>query len=107
MKELNELVKINDSNEIVLKEDVVKKIEEFNNAKKEIEYQEKLLKAGIMEAMEELDLKTLDIGNIHATYKDSYVRKSVDTNKLKRDGLYEIYEKETIVKPSIVLKVGD
>ena len=107
MKELNELVKINDSNEIVLKEDVVKKIEAFNDMKKEIEYQEKLLKAGIMEAMEELDLKTLDIGNIHATYKDSYVRKSVDTNKLKRDGLYEIYEKETIVKPSIVLKVGD
>lgn len=107
MKELNELVKINDSNEIVLKKDVVKKIEAFNDMKKEIEYQEKLLKAGIMEAMEELDLKTLDIGNIHATYKDSYVRKSVDTNKLKRDGLYEIYEKETIVKPSIVLKVGD
>ena len=107
MKELNELVKINDSNEIVLKEDVVKKIEEFNNAKKEIEYQEKLLKAGIMEAMEELDLKTLDIGNIHATYKDSYIRKSVDTKKLKEDGLYDVYEKETIVKPSIVLKVGD
>lgn len=107
MKELNELVKINDSNEIVLKEDVVKKIEAFNDMKKEIEYQEKLLKAGIMEAMEELDLKTLDIGNIHATYKDSYVIKSVDTNKLKRDGLYEIYEKETIVKPSIVIKVGD
>ena len=107
MKELNELVKINDSNEIVLKEDVVKKIEAFNDMKKEIEYQEKLLKAGIIEAMEEIDLKTLDIGNIHATYKDSYVRKSVDTNKLKRDWLYEIYEKETIVKPSIVLKVGD
>lgn len=107
MKELNELVKINDGNEIVLKEDVVKKIEEFNNAKKEIEYQEKLLKAGLLEAMEELNIKSLEIGNIHATYKDSYVRKSVDTNKLKRDGLYEIYEKETIVKPSIVMKVGD
>lgn len=107
MKELNELVKINDSNEIVLKEDVVKKIEAFNDVKKEIEYQEKLLKAGIMEAMEELDLKTLDIGNVHATYKDSYIRKSVDTKKLKEDGLYDVYEKETIVKPSIVLKVGD
>ena len=107
MKELNELVKINDSNEIVLKEDVVKKIEAFNDVKKEIEYQEKLLKAGIMEAMETLDLKTLDIGNVHATYKDSYIRKSVDTKKLKEDGLYDVYEKETIVKPSIVLKVGD
>ena len=107
MKELNELVKINDSNEIVLKEEVVKKIEEFNNAKKEIEYQEKLLKAGIMEAMEMLDLKTLDIGNVHAIYKDSYVRKSVDTKKLKEDGLYSIYKKETLVKPSIMLKVGD
>lgn len=107
MKELNELVKINDSNEIVLKEEVVKKIDEFNKAKKEVEYQEKLLKAGLQEAMETLAIKSLDIGNVHATYKDSYVRKSVDTAKLKRDGLYEIYEKETVVKPSIVLKVGD
>lgn len=107
MKELNELVTINDSNEIVLKEDVVKKIEAFNDMKKEVEYQEKLLKAGIMEAMETLDLKTLDIDNVHATYKDSYVRKSVDTKKLKEDGLYSIYEKETLVKPSITLKVGD
>lgn len=107
MKELNELVTINDNNEIILKEEVVKKIDEFNKAKKEIEYQEKLLKAGLLEAMETLDLKTLDIGNVHATYKDSYVRKSVDTAKLKRDGLYEVYEKETLVKPSITLKVGD
>ena len=37
MKELNELVKIDDNNKIVLKEDVVKKIEDFNNLKKEIE----------------------------------------------------------------------
>lgn len=57
--------------------------------------------------METLDLKTLDIGNVHATYKDSYVRKSVDTKMMKKDGIYEIYEKETIVKPSITLKVGD
>ena len=107
MKELNELVKINDSNEIVLKDDVVKKIEAFNETKKEIEYQEKLLKAGLLEAMEELNIKSLDIGNVHATYKDSYMRKGVDTAKLKRDGLYEVYEKETLVKPSITLKVGD
>lgn len=107
MKELNELVKIDDNNQILLKEEVVKKIEDFNNAKKEIEYQEKLLKAGLLEAMEELNIKALDIGNVHATYKDSYIRKSVDTKKLKEDGLYNIYEKETIVKPSIVLKVGD
>lgn len=107
MKELNELVTINDNNEIILKEEVVKKIDEFNKAKKEIEYQEKLLKAGLLEAMEELNIKALDIGNVHATYKDSYVRKSVDTKKLKEDGLYEIYEKETVVKPSITLKVGD
>ena len=36
MKELNELVKIDDNNQILLKEEVVKKIEEVNNAKKEI-----------------------------------------------------------------------
>ena len=107
MKELNELVTINDNNEIVVKESVVKKIEAFNEAKKEIEYQEKLLKAGIMEGMETLGIKTLDIGNIHATYKDAYKRKSVDTKKLKQDGLYDIYEKETVVKPSVMLKVGD
>lgn len=107
MKELNELVTIDDNNEIILKEEVVKKIDEFNKARKEIEYQEKLLKAGLQEAMETLAIKSLDIGNVHATYKDSYVRKSVDTKKLKEDGLYEIYEKETTVKPSITLKVGD
>lgn len=107
MKELNELVKIDDNNQILLKEEAVKKIEAFNDMKKEIEYQEKLLKAGLLEAMETLDLKTLDIGNVHATYKASYVRKSVDTKMMKADGIYEIYEKETIVKPSITLKVGD
>lgn len=107
MKELNELVKIDDNNQILLKEEVVKKIEAFNDMKKEIEYQEKLLKEGLLEAMETLDIKTLDIGNVHATYKDSYVRKSVDTKMMKADGIYEIYEKETMVKPFITLKVGD
>ncbi len=107
MKELNELVKIDDNNQILLKEEVVKKIEAFNDMKKEIEYQEKLLKAGLQEAMETLDLKTLDIGNVHATYKDGYIKKIVNTKKLKEDGLYDIYQKETPIKPSIVLKVGD
>lgn len=36
MKELNELVAINDSNEIVLKKEVVKKIEAFNDMKKKL-----------------------------------------------------------------------
>lgn len=34
MKELNELVKIDDNNQILLKEEVVKKIEAFNDMKK-------------------------------------------------------------------------
>ena len=52
---MNEIVSVKDG-KITVAEDMVNKIIEFNKAKKEMEYQEKLLKEGLLNAMKELDV---------------------------------------------------
>ena len=47
---MNEIVKI-ENGEVIVAEEVIDQIIEFNKAKKEMEYQEKLLKDGLMNAI--------------------------------------------------------
>lgn len=101
---MNELVTI-ENNEIKVNQEVIKRIEDFNAMKKEIEYQEKLLKQGLLEAMELTGTKHVDMGSIHATYKAPSTRIVVDTKALKADGLYDVYSKKSTVKASVMLKV--
>lgn len=105
---MEELVKI-ENGEITVAEEIVNKIIEFNKAKKEMEYQEKLLKDGLFEAMNELGIKKFIINGLSATVKDGSLRTTVDTKRLKDElpDIYHEYSKTSEVKPSLIISVAD
>lgn len=105
---MEELVKI-ENGEITVAEEIVNKIIEFNKAKKEMEYQEKLLKDGLFGAMNELGIKKFIINGLSATIKDESTRTTIDSKRLKEEcpEIYEAYSKTTEVKPSLILTVAD
>ena len=105
---MEELVKI-ENGEITVAEEIVNKIIEFNKAKKEMEYQEKLLKDGLMEAMNKLGIKKFIINGLSATIKDGSTRTTIDSKRLKEEctDIYEAYSKTSEVKSSITLSVAE
>ena len=105
---MEELVKI-ENGEITVAEEIVNKIIEFNKAKKEMEYQEKLLKDGLMEAMNKLGIKKFIINGLSATIKDGSTRTTIDTKRLKEEcpEIYGAYSKTSEVKPSLILTVAE
>lgn len=105
---MEELVKI-ENGEITVAEEIVNKIIEFNKAKKEMEYQEKLLKDGLMEAMNNLGIKKFIINGLSATIKEGSTRTTIDSKRLKEEcpDIYEAYSKTSEVKSSITLSVAE
>ena len=105
---MEELVKI-ENGEITVAEEIVNKIIEFNKEKKEMEYQEKLLKDGLMEAMNNLGIKRFIINGLSATIKDGSTRTTIDSKRLKEEcpDIYEAYSKTSEVKSSITLSVAE
>ena len=105
---MNEIVKI-ENGQVVVAQEMVNKIIEFNKAKKEMEYQEKLLKDGLMEAMNQVGLKKFIINGLSAVIKDGTTRTTVDSKRLKEEcpDIYEAYSKTSEVKSSIVLTIAE
>lgn len=81
----------------------VAKIHEFYRLKKEIEAIDARVKAVLLENMKKEGIKKVDNDIFTATYVAPSERTSVDTNKLKANGLYDFYTKKTAVKESIRL----
>ncbi len=73
----------------------VAKIHEFYRLKKEIEAIDARVKAVLLENMKKEDIKKVDNDIFTATYVAGSFKTSVDTEKLKADGLYEKYTKRT------------
>lgn len=105
---MEELVKV-ENGEITVAEEIVNKIIEFNKTKKEMEYQEKLLKEGLMEAMNNLGIKKFIVNGLSATVKDGSTRTTIDSKRLKEEApdIYEAYSKTSEVKSSLILSVAD
>ena len=105
---MNEIVKV-ENGEITVAQEVINKIIEFNKAKKEFEYQEKLLKEGLMEAMNQVGIKKFIINGLSAVVKEGTVRTTVDSKRLKEEcpDIYEAYSKTSEVKSSIVLTIAE
>lgn len=105
---MNELVKV-ENGEITIAEEIVNKIINFNKVKKEMEYQEKLLKEGLMEAMNEVGMGHFSINGLSATIRKGSTRITLDTKRLKTEcpDIYELYSKTSETKPSLILTVND
>ena len=105
---MNEIVKVEEG-QVVVAQEIVNKIIEFNKAKKEMEYQEQLLKDGLMEAMNKVGITKFIINGLSATIKSGTTRTSVDSKRLKEEcpEIYEAYSKTSEVKPSITLTIAE
>ena len=105
---MNEIVKVEEG-QVVVSHEIINKIVEFYKLKKEIEYQEKLLKDGLMEAMNLVGKTTFITNGLSAVIKSGTTRTTVDSKRLKEEcpEIYEAYSKTTEVKPSITLTVSE
>lgn len=77
------------------------------NLIKELENKSKEIKEAIQKEMEERNIKMVTIDNILILYKEGYDKSTIDSTKLKEDGIYEKYTKTTHTKPSISIKIKD
>ena len=97
-----ELVKVQDGH-ITVAEEVMKKLHDFQVMKAEMDLQEKEIKQAMLKAMEKNGIKSFENDFVKITYKAPTTRKTVDTNELKAQGLYEMFTKESPVKSSVTL----
>lgn len=104
----NNIVTI-ENGEVTVSQEIINKIIEFNKVKKEMEYQEKLLKEGLMKAMQEIGKTHFVVNGLSATIKAGSSRTTIDSTRLKTEcpDIYEAYSKTSEVKPSIVLTITD
>lgn len=98
-----ELVKY-ENNQIKLAEDVIAELKAFEVQKAQMDIKEKELKQAILNAMEEHGVKKFENDDIRITYVAPTTRKSVDTARLKEEGLFDLYSKESTVKASVRLE---
>ena len=96
-----ELKTISKENQIKL----VNYINQLEKLKKLIETEMETFTEKAKAEMEENNIKSVKIENIELIYKQGYEKTTVDTKRLKEDGLYEKYIKKSYVKPSISIKV--
>lgn len=73
---------------------------------KAMEEKTKEIKESILKEMEARGIENAVIGDVKISYKRPSIKTSVDTKKLKEDGLYEKYSKISAVKSSITIKLG-
>lgn len=101
---MNELVEIKD-NEIVVQKEVVEKLKNFQKLKLQMDLMEKELRQGLKEAMEQMGKHDFAVDGLIIKYKDPFIRKSVDSTRLKKElpDVYESYLKETNVSGSVSL----
>lgn len=94
-----------ENNQLLIQQEVVEKLKEFNRQKKEIKKYEDDLKTALIKAMKENGVKSFENDDIKISYIKPTVRykDDVDISKLKSDGLYDCYctEKEIPVKESV------
>lgn len=95
-----EPVKKQESNALITPVEM-EKIRQFNQLKKEVDVIEERIKKVMLEGMKKDGIKKMDTEYFTATYVAPTERTSVDTSKLKADGLYEQYTKKSPVKESI------
>lgn len=98
-----------ENNQLLIQQEVVEKLKEFNRQKKEIKKYEDDLKTALIKAMKESGVKSFENDDIKISYIEPTVRykDDVDISKLKSDGLYSCYctEKEIPVKESVRITV--
>lgn len=99
---MNELVHV-ENNQIIVAEEAMQLLHDFQVEKARMELKEKELKEALLQAMENNGITKFENDLLRINYKAPSIRKSVDTDALKEQGLYEAFLKEVPVKASVTL----
>ena len=103
-----ELVKY-ENNELVIANDIVNQLQEFERQKVKMELIQKQIKEDLKEAMEKYNITSFETSNkeIKATYKKVTTRTTIDSKRLKEElpDVAKEYSKTSEVKSSISLKI--
>lgn len=94
------LIKI-ENNELILNEEVSEKLKRLYEFKADFDILMDALKNEMLEVMKSSNIKSFENDLIKVIYKAPSVRKTVDTQELKNQGLYDSFTKETKVKASV------
>lgn len=95
-----ELIKVTNG-QIEIANEFMKKWHDFQLQKEAMDLQEKQIKQALLEAMETNGITKFENDYLKVNYTGPSQRKTVDTDALKMDGLYEAYIKTVAVKPSV------
>lgn len=104
---MNELVKY-ENGQIIVEQEIVKQIREFERIKAEMDLKEKHLKQSLKEAFEKYGITSWSTDGLSAKYKSATTRTSVDSKRLKEElpDIYEEYSKTSNVASSISLTIS-
>lgn len=97
-----ELIKVENS-ELQIAQEASEKLKQLYAFKAEFDVKMDDLKNQMLKAMIDNNIKVFENDFMKITLKNASVRKSVDTQALKDDGLYELYLKEVPVKESVIV----
>lgn len=75
--------------------------------KKSIDAEEKKLKDSLLTNMTKFGINKIENEDVKITLTKGGTRTSIDTNKLKNDGLYDRYSKQTISSPYVIIKLKE
>lgn len=92
-----------ENNELHVSKEASDKLKALYLAKAEFDVLMDRVKEELLKTMEENGFKSFENDFMKVTYKAPSVRKSIDTQALKDQGLYESFIKESPVKSSVVV----
>lgn len=88
-------------NEIVVANDLLMELKEWQAYKKQMEAKEKKVKAEILKAMKNNNIKSFENDVVKITYVPESTRKTVDVEMMKALGVYDDFATETTTSESI------
>lgn len=88
-------------NQIVVANDLLMELKDWQAYKKKMEAKEKKVKAEILKAMRNNGIKSFENDVVKITYVAESTKKSVDTELMKALGVYDDFATETTTSDSI------
>ena len=97
-----ELVKV-ENNEIIVAQETIEQMRKLNEYKVQFDILTEKVRDALKKAMSENGVKKIENEVFTAVYKAPTQRQTVDTTRLKEEGLYDEYSKFVPVKDSVTV----
>lgn len=102
---MNNIVNYQDKALSLFTEKDIELLRQFDELEAKVKLIKKQRDKALKELFRECDEKTFENDLIKIIYTKPHKRKSIDTEKLKKEGIYEMYLKESDVSDSIKIEV--